>query len=155
MQQLMRKTAARPSARGVAVRMPKALDLGICRGCLCLNLRMASRVVTQRFDEALAAVDLRATQYTAMDRSTLSRNLRPLMARGLVRQAPGANGRQRQLELTSKGLDLLRKAVPIWRTTQAALVREIGGEARWQPLLLELRHTIKSVQTNAELAPSD
>jgi hypothetical protein len=75
--------------------------------CNCLSLRQATRRVTQLYDQALAPLDLRATQYSlltqidtlgpvafnplaetlVMDRATLGHNVRPLEARGLVRRA--------------------------------------------------------------------
>src|SRR5215216_4690522 len=76
----------------------------VARACACANLRKAARAVTQVFDEALAPSGLRATQFTllvtsrlmgestinelaekmAMDRTTLSRNLKPLLRSALL-----------------------------------------------------------------------
>ncbi len=77
--------------------------------CNCLSLRQATRRVTQLYDQALAPLDLRATQLSmlrtidqfgtialnplaeamVMDRATLGHNVRPLQARGLVRLCGG------------------------------------------------------------------
>src|SRR5215217_5827709 len=84
----------------------------VARACACANLRRAARAVTQVFDEALAPSGLRATQFTllvtsrlmgestinelaekmAMDRTTLSRNLKPLVRSGLLEVRPGEDG---------------------------------------------------------------
>ena len=82
--------------------------------CACFNLRKAMRTVTHLYDEALKPAGLRATQFTVlastrnlgpvsvnqlaekmvMDRTTLTRNLKPLERDGLiaVRQGVGALG---------------------------------------------------------------
>ena len=77
--------------------------------CVCLNLRKMSRIITQMYDEALKPSGLRSTQLPVlvtlvsvgsmtvndladdlvMDRTSLSRLLRPLVARGLVKMTPG------------------------------------------------------------------
>src|SRR5215470_9873871 len=95
----------------------------ILASCACHRVRTAARAVTRAYDEALRPVGLRATQLIVlvataaddalsitalaklmgMDRSTLTRNLRPLEAEGLI--AMGAEGwrRSRTLEITKKG----------------------------------------------------
>lgn len=54
----------------------------------------------------------------AMDRTTLTAALKPLERRGLVKvsQDP-ADRRSRILKLTSHGLDLLARALPVWERT--------------------------------------
>src|ERR1700761_9638759 len=72
--------------------------------CNCLALRQAARHVTQFYDEFLAPIGLRSTQYSilarlqrrgpmtvnalaaemVMDRTTLARNIQPLQRDGLI-----------------------------------------------------------------------
>ncbi len=106
--------------------------------CLCLHLQRAARAVGRRFDEALRPLDLTNGQYSllvslnrpepprigdvayllAMDRTTLTANLKPLERRGLVEICPDPKDRRsRRLHLTEAGRDLLVRAVPIWRST--------------------------------------
>ena len=106
--------------------------------CLCLHLQRAARAIGRRFDEALRPVGLTHGQYSllvslnrpeppkigdvayllAMDRTTLTANLKPLERRGLLTVSKDPNdGRNRRLALTEAGRDLLVKAVPIWRDT--------------------------------------
>ena len=89
--------------------------------CACLNLRGAARAVTQMYDEVLRPSGLKATQFSVlaavatigpaamtviakalvMDRTTLTRNLKPLMDRGLVKAGKGADDRrQRRIVVT-------------------------------------------------------
>jgi len=130
--------------------------------CACHRIRMASRAVTRSYDEALRPSGLRATQVAllaalavegamsiaalarsvGMDRSTLTRNLAPLEAEGLL--AIGAEGwrRSRTLDLTAKGRARLKRALPLWQTAQRALKREMGR--RWDTVQRSLDHLIRS-----------
>lgn len=109
---------------------------------------MAARVVTRAYDDALRPVGLRATQLAvlvavgnggtmsitglaklmAMDRTTLTRNLRPLEKADLI--AVGLEGwrRSRTLEITKKGQLLLREALPYWERAQEALRHKLGDQ---------------------------
>jgi DNA-binding MarR family transcriptional regulator len=54
----------------------------------------------------------------AMDRTTLTAALKPLERRGLVKMLPGSlDRRNRILKLTAKGINLLARAVPVWKRT--------------------------------------
>src|SRR5260370_28828067 len=106
--------------------------------CLCHKARMASRVITRAYDEALRPMGLRATQVAVlaavgargalsiksladsleMERTTLTRNLRPLEEQGLVAIAPEARHRSRMLTLTSAGKAALLKALPLCEKAQ-------------------------------------
>jgi DNA-binding MarR family transcriptional regulator len=119
--------------------------------CACHRVRTAARAVTRAYDDALRPVGLRATQLAVllaaasedapsitaiaatlgMDRTTLTRNLNPLVADRLV--AVGAEGwrRSRSLAVTRKGRARLREALPLWQTAQQALQRRLGGR-KWE-----------------------
>ena len=108
--------------------------------CNCLSLRQATRRVTQLYDQALAPLDLRATQLSmlrmidqlgttalnplaeamVMDRATLGHNVLPLQARGLVRLAVGKDRRSREVSLTRKGGATLAEGWKLWRRAQNA-----------------------------------
>ncbi len=114
-------------------------------GCTCLRVRRAARRVTQLYEHALEPAGLTANQFSllsflynagvagsnglsigaiadwlAMDPTTLNRNLKPLAAKGLVKNAPDpADGRVRIVLITDKGRRTLRGALPIWRGAQA------------------------------------
>lgn len=116
--------------------------------CNCLSLRQASRRVTQLYDQALAPLDLRATQLSmlrtidqlgpttlnalaeamVMDRATLGHNVRPLQARGLVRLVVGRDRRSREVSLTQKGRKTLAEGWKHWRRAQDAFEAEIGPD---------------------------
>jgi DNA-binding MarR family transcriptional regulator len=116
--------------------------------CLCLHLQRAARAVARRFDAALRPLGLTSGQFSllmslnrpepasignvsallAMDRTTLTANLKPLERRGLVTvMADGADKRTRRLTLTPAGRALLCAAVPAWRRTHTEIERLLAG----------------------------
>lgn len=118
--------------------------------CLCLHTQRAARAIARRFDEAMRPVGLKSGQFSilmslnrpepptlgmvaqvlAMDRTTLTANLKPLERRGLLASAPDpADRRARRLRLTEAGHGVLEAAVPIWEETHAAIERELGRDA--------------------------
>ena len=115
--------------------------------CLCLAAQRAARTLARRFDEALRPVGLTSGQFSllmslnqptapsigsiavllAMDRTTLTANLKPLERRGLVEtKVDPVDRRGRLLVLTALGRNLLRSALPIWQRTQG----EVDGLLR-------------------------
>ena len=118
--------------------------------CLCLHLQRAARVVARRFDDALRPLELTQGQFSllmslnrpqppgissvadllAMDRTTLTANLKPLERRGLVTVTIDEEDRRsRRLALTAEGRALLIAAVPIWKRTHAAVERQLKRSA--------------------------
>jgi DNA-binding MarR family transcriptional regulator len=122
------------------------------RACAVMNFRQVTRAVTAQFDDALRPTGLRATQLNllvviegafavtvtdlagilAMDRTTLTRNLKLLRARGLVEAD--------RIALTSKGRKVAAAALPRWEKAQAGIVEGLS-ERRWAALLGELTAT--------------
>lgn len=133
--------------------------------CTCFALRKAARAVTQVYDEALKASGLRATQLSllnvvaqcgpadmkalaktlVMDRTTLTRNLKPLIQQGLVEVVESADRRHRPIALTARGRDKMAEALPLWRKAQAEVTKDLGPE-RWDSLLRGLDDTVRSAQ---------
>lgn len=122
--------------------LPFDVTLRVRDGCLCLHLQRAARVVARRYDEALRPVGLTNGQFSllislnrpeaatmgavaallAMDRTTLTANLKPLERRRLLRITVDPDDRRgRRLELTPAGRELLMRALPLWASTHAAL----------------------------------
>ncbi len=114
--------------------------------CLCLHLQRAARAIARRFDEALRPFGLTNGQYSllmslnrpaaprigevapllAMDRTTLTANLKPLERRGLVEVVVDEKDkRSRRLRLTDAGRDVLVAAVPVWRATHDEIDRSL------------------------------
>ena len=64
-------------------------------------------------------------KYLVMDRTTLTRNLRPLQDQGLLKVVPGDDQRQRFLELTARGREHLIKAMPYWQEAQDSITQQL------------------------------
>ena len=91
--------------------------------CACFAIRRAARAATQLYDEVLHASGLRVTQLSLlvsfalagsvsitvlgekllMDRTTMTRNLKPLERQGLIGIGPGRDRRYRVVRLTARG----------------------------------------------------
>jgi DNA-binding MarR family transcriptional regulator len=112
--------------------------------CLCLHVQRAARALARRFDDALRPVGLTQGQFSlltalnraepptigtvanllALDRTTLTANLKPLERRGLVRVIIDPDDRRsRRLILTAAGRASLATAAPIWKREHARVER--------------------------------
>jgi DNA-binding MarR family transcriptional regulator len=123
--------------------------------CTCLALRRATRRVTQIYDAHMKPLGLRITQFAVLgqlagaatpaaepaalsitalarrlglDRSTLGRNVRPLIKAGLVVMEGGTDRRAHTLELTEAGRAALNKAIPLWREAQRHVSEKLGRD---------------------------
>jgi DNA-binding MarR family transcriptional regulator len=116
--------------------------------CFSTALRRADRTLTRVYDDALRPSGLGTPQYSllsliaraphplsiseladvqAMDRTTLSRALTPLVRDGLVTIEPSERDRRiRIISLTSRGRDALGIARPLWQAAQARIAAEQG-----------------------------
>ncbi len=133
--------------------------------CTCANLRMAARTVTQAYDEALRPYGLKTTQFTllatlsecgdlpltklaqalGLDRTTLTRNLKPLIAKAWIADSRDEDHRVRLIGLTPAGKRMLGLALPLWRAAQSGLAENLGSK-RWSRLLGDLSKTRAAAQ---------
>jgi len=133
-------------------------DLREVMGCTCLRARRAARRLTQIYDHVLEPAGLTVTQFGLlatlsgaalagpavpsigaiaerldMDPTTLNRNLKPLKARGLVKDlSDPSDGRVRIVQITEKGQRELSNAISLWRQAhrkvQGALGRKTSAD---------------------------
>ena len=80
-----------------------------------------------------------------MSPTTLTRNLRPLVKRGMVQILAGEDKRTREISLAEPGHILLNEAVPLWEEAQGITVESLG-KARWRNLIDELSTAVEVVQ---------
>jgi DNA-binding MarR family transcriptional regulator len=141
---------------------PTGAELKDFQDCLCLTLRRTTRIVTQRYDAALRPFGLRATQLPiltaaatgdgvrvaplaeslGMDRTTLLRNVRPLVRQRLVDVHRAAGHRHDELRATTKGRALLVRVYPAWRGVQDEMRAQVS-DSGWRRALLELGHSVR------------
>lgn len=137
--------------------------------CVGFNTRRATRLVTQFYDKALAPTGLRSTQYSllsvlslmdeifmqdlafvlAMDRTTLTRNLNPLLKKGWVKVSVGSDRRARPIAITPKGKAALENAFPYWEKAQSHILATLG-DSNWDRVMREL-HKISMIVEESSL----
>jgi len=116
------------------------------QGCTNLKLRQLMRRVAQLYDAEVGKTGLRGTQYSLLsyvarlgpirpvdlaremkiDASTLTRNLRPLIDGGWLRQDAGPDARSRLVSVTDAGREKRQEAQRRWRVAQEALNEKLG-----------------------------
>ena len=116
------------------------------RGCTNLKLRQLTRRVGQHYDRIVGTCGLKTTQYSLlshiarlgplrpgdlaaameMEASTLTRNLKPLVAQGWIEIGPGADGRTRAVTATAAGEAKRAEAQREWKRAQLALNKKLG-----------------------------
>ena len=119
-------------------------------GCIATRVRQLSRIVTRVYDDAMRAHKITASQFTLLnqlaqtdgitaaeigleldiEKSTLSRNLKRLLALGHIVMDPPAGRRGRGLHLTPRGQSVIRDAYPVWQAAQRRATDVMGKEGR-------------------------
>jgi DNA-binding MarR family transcriptional regulator len=110
--------------------------------CLCFHAQRAARALARRFDSAFRPLGLTSGQFSllnglnraeppavaelaellAVDRTTTTAALKPLMRRGWVEAQAGARDRRKRLlRLTDAGRAVLAAATPVWSAAHAEL----------------------------------
>jgi DNA-binding MarR family transcriptional regulator len=124
----------------------KKLAAEMVDGCVVTRLRLATRVVTKVYDDALRPFGLTVAQMSLLavaadggvirqaevgarlhlDSSTLSRNLERMRANGWVEEVAEADARVHTHQLTTSGKALLEQAIPGWRAAQRRATELLG-----------------------------
>lgn len=137
---------------GVAATSAKLGDIAenTASACISTRVRQLSRIVTRVYDDALRPLGITASQFTLLtqlaqqdgitaveighaldiEKSTLSRNLKRLLAIGLITMDPPAGRRGRGLHLTPKGESVIKQAYPVWMDAQSKTVKTMGADSR-------------------------
>ena len=135
--------------------------------CCCFNMRKVMRAVTQYYDRHLQPAGIRATQFTllvalsstsaktlteiaeslVMDRTTLTRNLKPLEKLELIVTVQPLDKRSKAYVLTEQGNEVVARGVPLWEAAQNSVVSSLGLE-RYENLVKELEQML--VVTNSK-----
>jgi DNA-binding MarR family transcriptional regulator len=132
--------------------------------CACSQVRRLARKLSSLYDTLLSPEGLTITQYSllanieragqlshtvlaekvGMERTTLTRNLRPLTRAKWVAAATGQDRRQHWLQLTAAGRRKLLCSLPLWEEAQRQFLSQIGSES-----LQELRALLTSAESVA------
>lgn len=118
--------------------------------CLASRVRQLSRIVTRVYDDAMRPLGITASQFTLLtqlgqqdgitaveigytldiEKSTLSRNLKRLLALNLIDMEPPAGRRGRGLHLTPKGQVMIKDGFPVWKEAQSRAAGLMGADCR-------------------------
>src|ERR1700719_533886 len=132
--------------------------------CACSQVRRLARKLSSLYDTLLSPQDLTITQYSllanieragqlshtvlaekvGMERTTLTRNLRPLTRAKWVVAARGEDRRQHLLRLTAAGKQKLIRSLPLWEEAQRQFLVQFGS-----PSEQKLRALLASAESAA------
>jgi DNA-binding MarR family transcriptional regulator len=118
------------------------------QGCSNAKLRQLTRRVSQHYDHEMSKIGLKTTQYSllsqvvqrgpirpgdlakamALDASTLTRNLKPLVAAGWLRVGAGPDDRSHLVAITQAGREKRTEAQRRWKAAQESLNVLLGVE---------------------------
>jgi len=136
--------------------------VSVAENCALNKLRQTSRMVTKIYAQYLQPTGLTPTQFSlmtalflldsatmkrladimVMDRTTLTRNLKPLERDGLIKTFPGQDRRLKNIALTDNGRNALDEAFPLWEKAQTHLASVLGTE-QWETLHTSLEAVTK------------
>jgi DNA-binding MarR family transcriptional regulator len=117
------------------------------RDCICSAYRRATRSLTQHYEAQFRGSGLRGTQFTVlatlaqtgpipstrlakrlgMERTTLTRNLKPLEDRSLIAISTTLDARVREVAITKEGTALALKLLPRWQQAQKSAHRVLAA----------------------------
>jgi DNA-binding MarR family transcriptional regulator len=132
--------------------------------CYCLMLRRAASSVTDMYDKALAEYGITLNQFSiiinlnnmsmatttelaqqiGLERSTLVRNLKAIMAMGYIENVSGENERNNHLRVTSSGRHLLKLTIPVWQSVQDKISESLGSKNA--ALLMDMLYKLQEME---------
>jgi DNA-binding MarR family transcriptional regulator len=127
------------------------------RSCVAFNLRKCSTVVSRIYQKEMRGAPVKGPLFSLMatisrrgpstitalaediglDRTTLTRNLRHLEQRGLIRVVRVTASRN-EVSLLPKGEVALQESMTSWRRAQEKVLGQLG-ETRWDRMRKDLR----------------
>jgi len=116
--------------------------------CTCFRVRGAARRVTQIYGRHLAPTGLKISQFSLLgfviakgpvsigqlsellttDRTTLTRNLSPLLSARLIERAASGDKRRHELVATAAGRALFKRALPLWAAAEHEVRAAMGAK---------------------------
>jgi DNA-binding MarR family transcriptional regulator len=134
--------------------------------CACATARQVARVLTQLYDGRLRETGVEAPQFAlmmtlekqgpcsqvdlgrsyALDKTTVSRNLKLLERNGWISSSEVSDKRKRQFTLTASGRKRLAVAKPQWKKAQNQL-RSGMAAGQWDAMFRVFRTVVQAAQT--------
>lgn len=117
--------------------------------CIGARMRVINRVITSVYDDAIRPFGMKISQVNIlvvasklktatpstigailkMDRSTVSRNVERMKAKGWLKALAAEDNRSHLLKVTGKGAKALVDIVPAWRKAQKKALNILGKQA--------------------------
>ena len=133
--------------------------------CACATARRTALALTRMYDACLRSAGLEVPQFAllnmlakagpssqaamgrqfALDKTTLSRNLKALAKKGWVKAAPGADARERRFVVTAAGRARVAAARPGWQKAQR-FVRASMPPHDWEAMWRVMRALTEAAQ---------
>jgi len=133
--------------------------------CACASARQVARVLTQLYDSRLRGAGLEAPQFAllitleklepcsqvdlgrrhALDKTTVSRNLKLMERNGWIQSKVGADRRAREFTLTSAGRKHLAAGKPEWDKVQNEL-QSVLTPSQWKAMFRIFRTVTQAAQ---------
>ncbi len=126
---------------------PGKLGQKAALACTCFRVRRLARAVSRLYDQNLAIAGIKTTQYSllaqlanrpssmtmlaqyaGLERTTLTRNLQPILMAGWAAIVPARDARKKTITLTPAGREKLREAGVAWRRAQLQLQQTLGDD---------------------------
>jgi DNA-binding MarR family transcriptional regulator len=134
--------------------------------CACATARQVARTLTQLYDSKLRSAGMEAPQFAllmtlakqgpcsqgdlgrryALDKTTMSRNLRLLERNGWVESTVARDKRKRQYTLTAAGRERLEAGKPEWKKAQD-LLRSGMPAGQWDTMFRVFRTVTQAART--------
>ena len=120
--------------------------------CHCFALRRAARTVSREYSEVMGPIGLKHTQFSllailsygeqqsistlaellGLERTSLTRTLRPLESQRLVERTDEGYRRQKMIRITAAGMEKYEQGLPLWQAAQARRNARLTGDERAQ-----------------------
>jgi DNA-binding MarR family transcriptional regulator len=133
--------------------------------CACATARQAARVLTQLYDSRLRSTHIEAPQFAlmmtlqqqgpcgpvdlgrryALDKTTVSRNLKLLEHKGWIALSAATDKRKREFILTAAGRKRLTAATAQWKKAQNQLRAAMSPE-QWDEMFRVFRAVTQTAQ---------
>ncbi|MFW9928836.1 MAG: MarR family winged helix-turn-helix transcriptional regulator [Candidatus Thorarchaeota archaeon] len=121
----------------------------IIMSCMCTNLRITARIISQIYDQELSSIKIKATQFTllvaiayrksititdlsemlGMDITSLSRGLKILEKNDYIHISTNKDDkRSKNVTVTEDGKKIIVKAIPMWTRAQQKVERKYSKD---------------------------
>jgi DNA-binding MarR family transcriptional regulator len=131
-------------------------SLTIAGQCTYFHIKKLDRIIYSFYDKVMAGANVSPHQFSllnsiylaekkltitefakilAMDRTTLTRNLKLLEKNGFIKiSASQQDSRRKVFHLTDKGEKTLKQGLSVWKKAQKAFIKKVGVE-NWESLM--------------------